>query len=287
MEDNNTKVEQLKSNIVDKSTFFFTVSTTKMIVMSLVTLGLYQLYWFYKNWVSIKEQTKEDMKPFWRTFFAPVWAYLCFENIKTTAIKSNIETTLPIGWLAFLYFFSCIALNFSDPYWVLGYLGVFLFIPVNSLALKINLQKDESFINNSKFSLWNWALMLIIGALVTLMIVFQDYADMTSDKSLQRASDELNSTLPMMVDDTIRLDSTFGKNKMLVYNYTMIDPEGRVLIENNTEELQKDLNDDVCNSNKAWIEGGVTFVYKYYDNNNKFIAEFATSFTDCDYDSNN
>jgi len=33
---------------------FFTTSTLKFVVMSICTFGLYELYWFYKNWVQVK-----------------------------------------------------------------------------------------------------------------------------------------------------------------------------------------------------------------------------------------
>src|SRR5258708_1698326 len=45
---------------------FFSVSLLKLLVMSTVTLGLYDLYWFYKNWTFVKERTARDISPFWR-----------------------------------------------------------------------------------------------------------------------------------------------------------------------------------------------------------------------------
>jgi hypothetical protein len=39
--------------------------------------------------------------PFWRAFFAPLWAYSCFKHIKTVAGERNIEKSLSIGFLGF------------------------------------------------------------------------------------------------------------------------------------------------------------------------------------------
>lgn len=35
--------------------YYFPVSNTKLVLMSLATLGFYELYWFYKNWVFVKD----------------------------------------------------------------------------------------------------------------------------------------------------------------------------------------------------------------------------------------
>ena len=48
------------------------ISTTKLIVMSLFSLGLYHLYWFYKQWKLARDRTGENLSPFSRAFFAPL-----------------------------------------------------------------------------------------------------------------------------------------------------------------------------------------------------------------------
>ena len=51
---------------------YFEVALGKVVVMSLVTFGLYELYWMYQQWKRVKIRTMEDLSPFWRTFFAPL-----------------------------------------------------------------------------------------------------------------------------------------------------------------------------------------------------------------------
>ena len=52
---------------------FFPVSRLKLLVMSLVTFGLYEVFWFYKNWQLFKAATVRDISPFWRTVFSGVF----------------------------------------------------------------------------------------------------------------------------------------------------------------------------------------------------------------------
>ena len=85
---------------ISESYIFFTTSTTKLIVMSLFTLGLYGIYWFYKNWVVIKKITGKNIWPFWRAVFSIFFMYSCFKNMLVYAQERNIEAKAPIGLLA-------------------------------------------------------------------------------------------------------------------------------------------------------------------------------------------
>jgi len=47
-------------------TLFLCIPLWRLIVLSIVTCKLYEVYWFYKNWRCIKERNGESIKPFWR-----------------------------------------------------------------------------------------------------------------------------------------------------------------------------------------------------------------------------
>ena len=157
----------LKTNNV----YFFTASTVKLITMSICTMGLYELYWFYKNWVLIKDRTGEDMMPFWRAFFAPLWAYSCFKHVKSEAVKFHIEESLSLVMLAIGYFIVQALWRLPDPYWLVSYLTFALLIPVNSVAIQVNKQVVSDFENNEKFSVWNWVILVIGGFLFVLILI--------------------------------------------------------------------------------------------------------------------
>ncbi|MGH7577402.1 MAG: hypothetical protein ACREM1_20010 [Longimicrobiales bacterium] len=60
---------------------FFPVSTGKFVAMSACTVGLYDLYWFYKNWQRVRDRSGESLSPFWRAFFAPLWSFSLFRRV--------------------------------------------------------------------------------------------------------------------------------------------------------------------------------------------------------------
>ena len=47
----------------DADLHFFAVSPIKMVVLSVCTLGIYQIYWFYKHWVLIREHSEPLIVP--------------------------------------------------------------------------------------------------------------------------------------------------------------------------------------------------------------------------------
>jgi len=151
--------------------YFFTTSALKLTLMSICTFGLYELYWFYKNWVLIKVRTGTKIMPFWRAFFAPLWAYSCFRHIKNSAGENNIPESLSIGLLAIVYFIAQALWRLPDPFWLISLFSFALIIPANNVALKINNQLITDFQNNDQFSGWNWAAIVLGGLLFLLGII--------------------------------------------------------------------------------------------------------------------
>ncbi len=165
-------------DIAIPSVYFFTTSTRKLVWMSICTFGIYQLYWFYKNWVLIKQRTGQPLMPFWRAFFSAIWAYSCFRHIKTVAVDNNFEVSLPIGFLALTYFVLGGMGLLPNPYWVVSFLSFIPLLPVNNLALTLNKQLVSGFQNNEEFTGWNWVALILGGSytlLIILLIIFMQF----------------------------------------------------------------------------------------------------------------
>ena len=172
----NTQPSELETKTIDDDglpveSYFFTTSTLKLTLMSICTFGLYEIYWFYYNWVLIKEQTEKNMMPFWRAFFAPLWAYKFIEHIKAVANKHHIEESLSVLLLAVGYFIAHGLQKLPDPYWLITFFSVVFLIPVNNVAIKINKHFDPDFQNNDKFTAWNWLALVLGGSLFVLSII--------------------------------------------------------------------------------------------------------------------
>lgn len=150
---------------------FFTTSALKLTVMSICTFGLYELYWFYKNWVQIRATTETNISPFWRAFFSPFWAYSYFKYVKTSAKDNEVPESLSIGPLAAMYFIAVAITQAPDPYWLLGFLSFAFILPANSVAVACNRKLLANFENNESFTGWNWVAVVLGGVTFALSLV--------------------------------------------------------------------------------------------------------------------
>src|SRR5262245_22041834 len=57
---------------------WFAVGTAKLVVMSVATLGLYQIYWFYQQWKRVRDGG-EDVWPLPRAIFGVLFSYPLFK----------------------------------------------------------------------------------------------------------------------------------------------------------------------------------------------------------------
>jgi hypothetical protein len=154
-----------------QQTHYFAASTLKLVLMSVCTFGIYELYWFYKNWVVIKQHTDQNLMPFWRAFFAPFWAYSCFKHIKLVAEERGISVSLSIGLLAFGYFVLQALWRLPDPYWFISFLSFAPIIPINTVVLAINQNIGGENYENSNFTTWNWVGLVTGGLLFVLSAI--------------------------------------------------------------------------------------------------------------------
>jgi hypothetical protein len=64
---------------------YLPVSRQKLIVMSMTTLSMYQIYWFYKNWQRVNARKGSGGSPFWRALAAPITAHGLLADVRTHA----------------------------------------------------------------------------------------------------------------------------------------------------------------------------------------------------------
>ena len=150
---------------------FFAVSLTKLVVLSTCTIGLYEIFWFYKNWKLIKEQEQElkYILPFWRALFIHFYCYSLFKKVANKLEILGLGY-LPTGLLALGYCVFILCSHLKDPYFFIGYLSVFFMLPIQSAINQINAIKAPGHNPNSQFSAWN-IIAIIFGGVLNLLIL--------------------------------------------------------------------------------------------------------------------
>lgn len=64
---------------------FFHISAGRLLGMSVATLGIYQAYWMYRNWLWLREKEGLKIMPFWRAVFGVFFIYPLFDAIRRRA----------------------------------------------------------------------------------------------------------------------------------------------------------------------------------------------------------
>lgn len=150
--------------------YFFTTAPLKFVVMSICTFGLYELYWFYKNWVLIRNRTGRSIMPVWRTIFAPLWAYSVFSEVHNTAAEHHVPSSMSPGFLAFGYFIIAVLSNGPDPIWLIALIGFLTILPANNVAIRLNQALSPDAPENHSFTPLN-LVWIVIGLIFLVLVV--------------------------------------------------------------------------------------------------------------------
>lgn len=165
------KTDKVKSNNVSCSNVeYFSVSSRKLVVLSIATLGLYEIYWFYKNWQAVKEQGKEEISPFWRTIFTFIFALGLFERVLSSSKKVGYKKVYNPLVLTVIYILLIFTVKMPDIWFLLSFLS---FIPLLTIQKAINFNNSivvKDYVEDDRFSAWEMFISIIGGILVFLTI---------------------------------------------------------------------------------------------------------------------
>jgi hypothetical protein len=145
------------------------------------TVGIYQVYWFYKNWKRVQELTGEALWPVPRGIFSIFFAHSLFRRVDAKLATLGNPFRWSASTTATLYVVLAILSNFLDRLagrslgspWT-DFASI-LFVPVLALVLlpaqrAINFAaEDPGGASNSNLTLANFV-WLAVGALIWLLI---------------------------------------------------------------------------------------------------------------------
>ena len=150
---------------------YFSVSKPKLIAMSICSWGIYEIYWFYKNWKLIKERTGQDIRPFWRAIFAPFFCHSLFKSVKELAHLQGIPSQVSPGWLTFAYIAMLVTHRLPDPVWLISFLTFLPLLPVQGLINQVNLKVALEYEFDDHFSWKNMVVIILGGILLILSLI--------------------------------------------------------------------------------------------------------------------
>jgi hypothetical protein len=149
---------------------FFSVSVTKLVVLSICTFGLYEVYWFYENWKRLNQRQRRGWVPMGRAMLAMFFCYPFFKLVKDAGNKVNAGD-LPAAQLAGGFIIASLCCLLPSPYLIVSDLTVFFLVPVQRIANRVNAIEAPGRDANDRFSAGNIATVVIGGLLLVLSFI--------------------------------------------------------------------------------------------------------------------
>ncbi len=149
----------------------YVISIKKLIVLSTLTFGLFEIYWFYKQFKSFKAETKWGIIPWLLTLFNGVTCYNLFRRISSTIEKVDKKKKLEYFWLAVAYFMFLIVGRMPEPYFYTTVLSFLPLIPVQKAISFYWHKKLGKELGEEKFGGWNYVWAITGGLFILLVIL--------------------------------------------------------------------------------------------------------------------
>jgi hypothetical protein len=168
------RVEDVRLNTGSEDAPFFAVSTRKLVLMSICTLGFYQIYWFYKQWRCVQERNEPNIMPAMRAIFAVFFGYALFKRVRDFAHPGLKPESLAAGMLALVWLVLQLTPslpNVPQPVNLLTFISVAGLVPVQSRINRINDQLAPDHDRNDRFSSANWVGLVLGGILFVLAVL--------------------------------------------------------------------------------------------------------------------
>jgi hypothetical protein len=177
--------------VLSSQELFYVVAKPKFLALMIATMGIYTVYWFYKNWALLNRR-RHCYWPVARGLFSIFFAHALFDEIDRALRRSDAARTffwsprsLATGYVVFSILMNiCDRLSFKNigsP--LTDLLGFVLLVPIVLILLRAqqaaNLAAgDPEGTHNSRLTLANIA-WLILGTLLWLLSLLGLYMALT------------------------------------------------------------------------------------------------------------
>jgi len=150
--------------------WYFPVSVPKLLVMSIASFGLYQVYWYYRNWQRYRARSSRRFSVLLRTFLAPLFSFRLFERMHHDLRESGLPGLPEPGVLALAYLCLNALLGLPEPWWLLAYLNVVPLMMAQAGVNRLHAAVAPAAPRNDSYSGANVALILV-GVFLFVMLL--------------------------------------------------------------------------------------------------------------------
>jgi len=154
---------------------FLHIPVSRLIVMSILSCGLYEVYWIYKNWRYLKDRDGLNIMPFWRGWFGIFHCHSLLRTIHQDRELTQVEqpdfspSALATGWVLLWIAANLIGQAPSALASIISFLvpSFLCLMPVQNYINRVNLKKNP----NAPHAKWSTGhtVCLIFGVIIWLL----------------------------------------------------------------------------------------------------------------------
>lgn len=256
-------------------TAWFAVGTVKLVVMSVATLGLYQIYWFYQQWKRVRDGG-EDVWPLPRAIFGVLFSYPLFQRMAASS-PGDAPPAGP-GLLAVAYGLLCLSSRLPLPF---GYLALFAVLPLLPMQRLASAMAERDFPHddpNRSLTAANWVAVAVGCGFVGLLGYATFYVERISSREfLTKIAAEANAA-PRVEKNGTMLERVEAMEGRLVYYYA-VSEEAQGKLETARPGLKGAMKARLCQD--ALLRNGVAITFVYNDKAGRELATAEIGPADC------
>jgi transglutaminase-like putative cysteine protease len=153
-------------------THFYPMSGLKFLILGVGTMGLYDIYWTYRNWHAVKLKNNTDIMPVARGIFSPIWFYPLFSALRKDSLERFDKNKVMFPFIALIFAAAYLTITFASSYSehvlvsVLGLTTPLLFMPFVLYINSINNKSDGAYKYNSK-----WRIRQVVALILCVPLV--------------------------------------------------------------------------------------------------------------------
>ena len=208
--------EKLEKSIVDIE--YFSIPPIRLAVLSALTLGLYEIYWFAKNWEAIRRAEQRKISPVGRAIFTVFYCYDFFKKVLQSAKKHGYNDAFSPGLSATVYIILLLAGNglgrIENTTFELDILylliAIFSFIPLLAVQKAINFNNSkivQNYHENRKFSRGE-IILTIIGVILFGLVILGTFSSLIPDGKNEFSTNSPASSTNLIPDTQVKTTSS-------------------------------------------------------------------------------
>ena len=154
------------------------IDVNKFVILSILSFGLYQVWWIYKSWRFFQQKDRLDIMPAVRALFSIFFLIPLFHRIIDFANRKGYNGNYSSVSLFIGFFVANFLVQLPDPFWLISVFS-FVFLIPSFKALNFAMQNSTDFIveEQSSFNGRQIAIIIIGAILWTLLLIGMTIGD--------------------------------------------------------------------------------------------------------------